>query len=967
MRPTDREPVGRDGASHSAEKRGSPSAFRILFDPFELNVAERSLKKAGEVIPLGGRAFDILLALVDRAGEVVSQSELIAKVWPNVTVEEISLRVHLSALRKALGDGGCGRRYIANVQGRGYCFVAPVTRRTAEEHDTSLFVRSSNLPAALTRMIGRDDAVLEIGARLRTERFITILGAGGIGKTTTALAVGHAALADFGDAVFFVDLSTVRDKDQVVSAIASAIGHAAQFANPEDALLNFLRRRKALLLLDSCEHLIEKTAEVADRIFQFAPDIHLLATSREALRIGGEHVFRLPSLDCPPEQLTLTAAEVLSYPAARLFVERLRARGNDFSLSNDEAPLVAEICRKLDGIALAIELAAGRAAVFGVKDIATRLGSRLDLLKFGRRTATPRHQTLRATLDWSHDHLSEVERVILRRMAIFRGRFTLEATLAVAEEGGIGRTDIADAVGSLVDKSLIEFRIDSRGASYRLLDTTRSYAFEKLLTSNEHESVAARHANFSIQLLEANGADHFKLSSAEAVPNSLQDYLGNVRAALEWSFGPNGCDRTALRLAAAAARLFLSMSLLLECQNWMEKAINRITSDCKPQHQIEIHASFAWSLMFTSGDSKRVCDAFDTALNLAQRYEDARQQFRLIVALSTYFLRMIDVAGTLEFAIRSEVVAKKTRDPVDAAVADSLLGAAYHLLGDHVRSQKHSERALRSRSGLRPFNASQYLFGPRSLALISRSWWFTGKLDQALRYAEMAIEEAEKSGQMIALCGPLIHTMPIYFWVDDLEQVERRLSRLELTAEKHSSEPYRAVALGFRGRYLIRNGQTIDGIQHLRDSLEKLAALRYEIYVPELVSALAVSLAEQNSRAEGVALLDKSIAVQVEANAALYLPALFLAKGLALASGDKADIRSAEESFEKAMTFAQQQSALSFELRAGLELARIWIERGEVQSAHDLIGPIYGQFTEGFRTPDLVLAKEMLSRKIRAA
>jgi predicted ATPase len=229
----------------------------------------------------------------------------------------------LSALRKALGDEESQRKFITNVKGRGYCFIAPVTRRTAEDPDINLFVRSSNLRRAFSRMIGRDDAVLEIRARLRTERFITILGAGGIGKTTVALAVGHAALADFGDAVYFVDLSTVRDKEQVVSAIASAIGHAAQFANPEDALLNFLCRRKALLLLDSCEHLIEKTAEVADRIFQFAPDIHVLATSRETLRTGGEHVFRLPSLDCPPEQPRQTAAEVLSYPAARLFVERV--------------------------------------------------------------------------------------------------------------------------------------------------------------------------------------------------------------------------------------------------------------------------------------------------------------------------------------------------------------------------------------------------------------------------------------------------------------------------------------------------------------------------------------------------------------------------------------------------------------------------------------------------------------------
>jgi predicted ATPase/DNA-binding winged helix-turn-helix (wHTH) protein len=949
----------------SAEKRGSPSGFRILFDPFELNVAKRSLKKAGEVIPLGGRAFDILLALVDRAGEVVSKSELIAKVWPEVMVEEGSLRVHLSALRKALRDGESELKFITNVKGRGYCFVAPVTRRTAEDHDTNLFVRSSNLPPALSRMIGRDDAVLELRARLQTERLITILGSGGIGKTTVALAVGHAALADFAGAVFFVDISTVRDKEQVVSAIASAIGLAPQFGDPEDALFNFLLPRKALLVLDSCEHLIEKTAEVADFVFQRAPDIFILATSREALRVGGERVFRLPSLDCPPEQPGQTAAQVLSYPAARLFVERVGARGNNFSLSDVEATLVAEICRTLDGIALAIELAAGRAAIFGVKDIATRLGSRLDLLKFGRRTAIPRHQTLRATLDWSHGHLSEVERVVLRRMAIFRGRFTLEAALAVAEEKGIGRTDVTDAVGSLVDKSLIEPRIDSPEASYRLLDTTRSYAFEKLVASKEDGSVAARHANFSIQLLEANRTDLLKLRSAEAVPNSLQDYLGNVRAALEWSFGPNGCDRTALRLAAAAARLLLSMSLYLECRNWMEKAINRITSDCNPQHQIEIHASFAWSLMFTEGNSKRVRDAFDTALNLARRYEDARQQLRLIAALSIYSHRMVDVAVTLELALQSEVVAKKTGDPDDAVISDSLLGAAYQLLGDHVRSQKHSERALRSPPGLGRFNESEYLLDPRTLALlcITRSQWFTGKLDQALCYTEITIEEAEKSGQMTTLCRSLIWAMPIYFWVDDLEQVERRLSRLELTAQKHSLEPFRAAALGLKGRYLIRTGQTIGGIQYLRDSLEKLAAQRYEIYVPDLVTALAVSLAEQNSRAEAVALLDKSIAVQVDANTALHLPALFLAKGQALASGDKPDIRSAEENFEKAMTFARQQSALSFELRAGLALARIWIERGEVQRAHDLIGPIYGEFTEGFSTPDLVLAKEMLNRK----
>ena len=342
----------------------------------------------------------------------------------------------------------------------------------------------SNLPPALGRMVGRENVVREIQGWLQTDqRLITILGAGGMGKTTVALAVGHGALADFAGAAFFVDLSTVSDNEHLIGAIASAVGLDSQLVDPKEALLNFLRSRRVLIILDSCEHLIEKTAEIADYIFQNAPDIYILATSREALHVPGERALRLCPLDCPPERPGLTASEVIAYPAVRLFAERVSARRGEFSLSDDEAPIVAEICRKVDGIALAIELAAGRAAVFGVRNTEAKLGSHLEHLKFGRRTANPRHQTLKATLDWSHDHLSEVERVVLRRVAIFIGPFTLEAALAVGEEGGIDQSEIEGAVENLVNKSLIVVWPSYRGMLYRLLDTTRSYALEKLAAS----------------------------------------------------------------------------------------------------------------------------------------------------------------------------------------------------------------------------------------------------------------------------------------------------------------------------------------------------------------------------------------------------------------------------------------------------------------------------------------------------
>jgi predicted ATPase/DNA-binding winged helix-turn-helix (wHTH) protein len=945
-----------------AEQRGQPSEIRVLFDPFELNVTERSLKKADHVIPLGGRAFDILLALVNRAGEVISKDELIAKAWPDVTVEEGSLRVHLSGLRKALADGGFGRRYIENVKGRGYCFVAPVTRQAAKDHKASSFARSSNLPPALSRMIGRDDTILEIRNRLETERLITVLGTGGIGKTTVGLAVGHSALADFSGAVFFVDLSVLRDKEQVVSAIASAIGLVTRRVDLEDALFNYLHDRKALLILDSCEHLIEKAAEVADCLFQRAPTLCMLATSRETLQIPCERVFRLHPLACPPEEPGQTVAQVLSYPSVQLFVERVSARGNDFSLGDDEAPMVGEICRKLDGIALAIELAAARAAIFGLSDTVTRLGSRLDLLKLGRRTANPRHQTLRAMLDWSHDHLSEVERVVLRRVAIFVGRFTLKAVLIVAEEEGIGHSEVADAVGSLVEKSLIGNRFDYQEISYRLLDTTRSYALEKLIASGEHDTIAARHANHTIQFLEANSVDLFELDGSKAVADLARDYIGNVRAALEWSFGPKGNDRTATRLAAAAAQLFLDMSLLLECRNWMERAIDLMIADCDPRHQMQVHAALALSLMFTEGSSERLRAAFDKALTFAERREDAHQQLRLLNGLFMYLHAIIDVEGALEVALRSEAVAEKTGNPADAVVADSMLGVAYLDLGDQRRAQEHLEKAVRSSPYAPQLNTTQYLFDVRTVSL-ANSHWFSGNFDQAIRYAEMTIEQAERSDHPRPQCRALMWAMPIYFWIDDLRNVERNLSKLEITAEKHSLAPYRAAALGYKGRYLIRLGQTVDGMRLLRDGLERLRNLRYELLNSDFVSELAVGLAKQGALAEGLALLDESIAIQVRAKKALHLPALFLAKGMAFASGGAPDLQPAEECFEKAVALARQQSTLSLELRAGLQLARIWMGRSEIQRAHHLIGPIYNRFTEGFATPDLILAKQMLNRK----
>jgi DNA-binding winged helix-turn-helix (wHTH) protein len=391
-----------------AENDNQDSA--VAFGPFRLFPKSRLLEKDGAPLHLGGRALDILICLAERAGEVVDKRELVKRVWADVNVDEGSLRFHIAALRKALGEGNEGSRYVVNVPGRGYCFAVPLSRPAPPEgRPTEIASSVRLLPAPLARMIGRDDAVEKITSELSLHRFVTIVGPGGIGKTSVALAVAHRQLEAFDGQVSFVDFGAVTDARLVPGSIASALGLTVSSEDPIPGLLTFLRSRQMLLVFDSCEHLLDELAPLAERLVREAPNLHVMATSRESLRSEGERVYRLFPLDCPPQQDGLGVADILAYPASQLFVERIAESLSEFELSHDEAPLVADICRRLDGIALAIELAAGRVNAYGIAGTAELLDSRFSLLWRGRRTAIPRHQTLSAALGWSYDLLPATE------------------------------------------------------------------------------------------------------------------------------------------------------------------------------------------------------------------------------------------------------------------------------------------------------------------------------------------------------------------------------------------------------------------------------------------------------------------------------------------------------------------------------------------------------------------------------
>src|SRR6202051_3596195 len=310
----------------------------LKFGPFELSSSERVLRREGEALPLGGRALDILIYLAERPGEVIAKQELMDHVWSDVTVEEGSLRVHVVAIRKALGDGQFGNRYIANIKGRGYSFVGTVVSLGGgTESRNAKFRHQGRLPVRPITMIGRETVIGEVSDKLRDERFVTLLGPGGIGKTTIALAVGRAVAEEFGGNVYFADLESLTDSRHVTGAVATALGLALQSKDPGLELVDLVRSRSLLIILDSCEHVVEAAASLAEQLYQQTEEIHVLTTSRELLKVQGEHCYRVLPLDYPPDGSEQTANAVLRYPAVQLFVRRVAARAGSVVLTDEEA------------------------------------------------------------------------------------------------------------------------------------------------------------------------------------------------------------------------------------------------------------------------------------------------------------------------------------------------------------------------------------------------------------------------------------------------------------------------------------------------------------------------------------------------------------------------------------------------------------------------------------------------------
>jgi predicted ATPase/DNA-binding winged helix-turn-helix (wHTH) protein len=923
---------------------------KLKFGPFELSSGERVLQRDGVVLPLGSRALDILIYLAERPGEVVAKQELIDHVWPGVVVEEGSLRVHIAAIRKALGDGKLGNRYIANVQGRGYSFVGTMVGDADRKTDNPNSRYEGILPARPRRVVGRDLILSEVQESLRKQRFVTLLGPGGIGKTTIAVAAGYALAAEFAGAVYFVDLGSLADPDLVVRAIGTSVGLALKSNEASLELVDLIRSRKLLIILDSCEHVIQAAASITEQLFQGAGQVHLLATSRESLRVEGEHCCRVGPLDFPPTESDQTADAIARYPAVQLFVEQVAARGGNFILTDSEAPFVADMCRRLDGLPLAIELAAGPVAALGMRSTLAGLASRLEWLKRGHRTAIPRHQTLKATLDWSYDLLSGMERIVLRRIARFVGQFSLEGARHVAADPGSDNGAIFDAIAGLIEKSLIATRLDQSEPQYRLLETTRAYALEKLEEHGELDPISLRHAEYVIQQLQSQKGTLSALPGTDRVV-ACSRQLSNVRSALEWSFGPHGNDEIATTLAAASTQLFMELGLLIEWQAWAEQAIVRL----EDQHGNSRHA-----IVETEGSNPHVRSASSRVLDVTF----VQRELMLLNGLFLYSSWTTDIHRALDVASRSQKAALKTHDPDDVARAEAMLGAANHLAGNHLVAQRHFEAGLRhaaSGSGLR---AGHHLFHHTTLSLagIARSLLYRGLFDQSLHYARLAVEDGEKSGLPATWCRSLILILPVYLALDDWQTSEQYIAQLADLAVAHSLKPLHAIAIGFRGRWLLLQNNVRDSLPLLKQASEELEEHRHETLNMDFVSDLGAVLAASGQHEEALTLVANALDVQQRGGKCLFVPALMRVRGLILVSRSAEDYPEAERSLLSSIEWARRQSAALLELQAAMDLAELLLKQARAVEAYTYLSAALDRMPAGTLFPVHERARKILDR-----
>jgi predicted ATPase/DNA-binding winged helix-turn-helix (wHTH) protein len=933
----------------------------LVSNGWEIDLARRELRSGGAPVPIGSRAFEILEVLARSGGELISKYGLMEQVWPGAIVEENTLQFHISAIRKALG---ADRGMLKTVTGRGYRLIGRWDGAAASEPERAVGVPGrmpgqpfrTNVPIAASPLIGRDALRQHLVDLLTAYRVVTLTGPGGIGKSVLALETARRIFSTYEGDCWLVELASLSDAALVPAAVTVVLGLRIDGKEiSAESVARALGRAKLLLVLDNCEHLVEAAARLAETIVRMCPNVSVLATSRETLRIEGEYACRVPPLDVPPPGEE-DQAVIDSYSAVALFNARLMALGAAPPTRAEDPALVSAICRRLDGIPLAIEFAAARASTLGLRQTADLLSDRLGLLTSGRRMALPRHQTLRAALDWSYELLPEFERTLLCRVAVCAGGFTLEAATAVV--GDSTATTIADGIASLAAKSLVSLDASAPSGRWRLLESIRAYALDKLAKSGGADEAARRHAAFFRDLFAPAAQRPFL--DLRDLPRYVRD-IDNMRAALEWAFASGGENvEIGTGLAAGAAPVLMATSMLPECHRWSSQALSVLDDGIRGgAEEMRLQAGLGFSLLFMQGLSDAALAALDRSLGIAEAHADVLYQMSLLACLNILHIRNGNVGPALQYARRSFAVANGSGDDDAMALAHFLLGDALHIVGDLGGARVELEAALQPRARTPPTCTTYLGFDQYLLARIylANTLGLQGYIGQAVEQARETVEDAWAM-HPIALSIVLRQAILLFLWIGDTSAAEEHIDWYAANAQSHSLGPQVVVGRALRGELAIRRGDAERGVEILRDCADGLRTVRYRMM--EFDVWLAEGLAATGRVVECLRLIDDRIR-QGEANGdAIYLPELLRLKGALLAQSP-ATIDQAEMSLNQSLERSRQQGARVWELRAAIDLAKLLTAQERREDAQGLLAPVLKWFAESPTTEDLRAAERLLA------
>lgn len=920
----------------------------VRFGPFEFYPSSGVLFKQNNPVRIGSRALALLTELAQNAGHFVSIDQLVKAAWPNTIVEETNLRVQIAGLRRLLDDDTSQMSYIANAPGRGYALtVKEIHISESSDMEPAQVIHPLGLMTPLTPLLGRQEVVQKVADKVIKHRCVSIVGPGGIGKTRVASEVSWQIANSSEVMVCFVDLAPLNSGDMVLSTVASTLQLTdSNDIALKDKIIHFLSQRKTLLVFDNCEHVLESVAELTEALLLEIELLYILATSREPLLVNGEITVRLTGLALPLENQTfLSFLDAAQYPAIQLLTERASAYSDTIHFDDQDVPLLVSICRRLDGIPLAIELAAVRVETLGIETLAKLLEDKLTILGGGRRSALPRHQTLTATMSWSFDSLSAQEQYLLVAISVFRSTFSMDAAMAVAQ---ISQDELVISLSNLVAKSLVNVEHEHSGVGYRLLETTRSFSEHKLRVGENETLIRRRHAEYMISIfkeLKAKG----KLTDG---PFDFQQVAADVRTAINWCMGAHGDPKLGIKLIVDSAIMWLRLSILTQYVEIIGDAASRLVEDklLMSNEGRWLAPMLHYAHFSAVGLSDKVVPMLHNSLRLSKEANDFGCMLNCLWALFGNRLTEAKYTEALHYAKQFAELAPSIQDPVQLAMGHRIVALSLWRNGEFPVAMTLSQSALTAaqQSNMSLISGTFiYKQGVTSRANMTNLLWLMGRVDDARELANQAVAiglESDVVGLSYALAQTII---PLWFWLGDYESATTQTATLLKLAKENDLGYWHFWGRCYEHALKLLQSDKVPANDLIYNNGEKVSTLHRHILATMLPGFSLHWLSEHNPEPTRTSPHWCSAELQrLQGHEYLSL-------------GDSSKAR---ESFNLALKTSVQQGTLSWELRAATSLAELNIQEGKLSEAKLCLEPVLAKIQQGLASKDVLLAKSTLQR-----